>query len=288
MCFASMAWRASLARNLKEIRVLCCPQSKASNGARQFFETEYRELKMLNPSLPIMIRYGDQVEAQVLGQYGRGVERVLSIEGMSPTEIEEQVKDLSMGQAAKEALLHEEWRGLLDTNPSFGLFMQLNGEAGLWDKVKQQDFLGIFDPANNRRGISEEQKALLSAWDALGSDDLSQYASGGLRAFCKEHAAADAARGALFAQWKALPSSEQAAYEAQHARSEGMRYFAVAAADDLKKRRRVAGEPADAEERYLAEMYDALPAAERTEFETRALSGDKMQEYEELPPPWEQ
>ena len=218
-------------------------------------------------------------------RYGRGVERVLSVEGKSSGDIESMVKDLSEGPIAADALHHQEWRTLLDTESSFGLYMQLHGAEGMWEKAKMQDFLGIYVPANNEAGISAEQKATVAAWKALGPELKAEYASPGFKGFCR---ASSAPRSAMMAQWAALPAAEKACFAAEFAEAEGLRYFRVAADAELSARRRVAGEPDEAEDLFLRGMWEALPAAEREEISARALSGGKMKEYPVVPPFWEQ
>lgn len=269
---------------------MCCPKNETSRGARTFFETSYRELKMLNPNLPIKIRWGVGTEARLLALYGRGVERQLSVEGMSSSEVEAKVRDLSEGPIAADALQHEEWRALLDTDRSFGLYLQLHGGAQ-WEKSQHQDFMGIFEDENNRSGITDEQKATVATYKALSPEKKAEYDSSSFKGYCKERERATAAgsrSGMLMTQWAALPAPEKERHAADWVESEGMRYFAVAAEEELSARRRVAGEPDEAEDLFLRGMWEALPEAERADYSSRALSGAEMKSYRVVPPFWEQ
>uniref|UniRef100_A0A7N2L7P4 Ribosomal protein/NADH dehydrogenase domain-containing protein n=1 Tax=Quercus lobata TaxID=97700 RepID=A0A7N2L7P4_QUELO len=65
-----MAWRGQLSRNLKELRILLCQTSPASSSTRAFVEKNYKELKTLNPKLPILIRESRGIEPQLWARYG--------------------------------------------------------------------------------------------------------------------------------------------------------------------------------------------------------------------------
>ncbi|XP_052190317.1 NADH dehydrogenase [ubiquinone] 1 alpha subcomplex subunit 2 [Diospyros lotus] len=95
-----MAWRANLSRNLKELRVLFCPASPASSSARNFIENNYKDLKKLNPKLPILIRECNGVEPQLWARYDMGVERGIRLEGMTEAQILKALEDLGKVGAA--------------------------------------------------------------------------------------------------------------------------------------------------------------------------------------------
>ncbi|CAN1333929.1 NADH dehydrogenase [ubiquinone] 1 alpha subcomplex subunit 2 [Linum perenne] len=65
-----MAWRGQLSKNLKELRVLLCQSSPSSSSTRAFVEKNYKDLKKLNPKLPILIRECRGVEPQLWARYG--------------------------------------------------------------------------------------------------------------------------------------------------------------------------------------------------------------------------
>ncbi|RWW70927.1 hypothetical protein BHE74_00021363 [Ensete ventricosum] len=65
-----MAWRELLSRNIKELRFLFCQTSPASAHTREFVYKNYKDLKTLNPKLPILIRECRGVEPQLWARYG--------------------------------------------------------------------------------------------------------------------------------------------------------------------------------------------------------------------------
>ena len=89
-----MAWRAQLSKNLKELRVLLCQTSPASAEARAFVEKNYKELKTLNPKLPILIREARGVEPQLWARYDYGVEKGVRLDGMNEAQISKALEDL--------------------------------------------------------------------------------------------------------------------------------------------------------------------------------------------------
>ncbi|KAH7546802.1 hypothetical protein FEM48_Zijuj01G0239800 [Ziziphus jujuba var. spinosa] len=89
-----MAWRQQLSRNLKELRILFCQTSPASSSARAFVEKNYKELKTLNPKLPILIRECSGIEPQIWARYDMGVERGVRLEGLSEAQISKALEDL--------------------------------------------------------------------------------------------------------------------------------------------------------------------------------------------------
>ncbi|KAJ6712868.1 putative proteinDH-UBIQUINONE OXIDOREDUCTASE B8 SUBUNIT [Salix purpurea] len=65
-----MAWRGHLSKNLKELRILLCQSSPSSSSTRTFIEKNYKDLKTLNPKLPILIRECNGIEPQLWARYG--------------------------------------------------------------------------------------------------------------------------------------------------------------------------------------------------------------------------
>ncbi|XP_021756243.1 NADH dehydrogenase [ubiquinone] 1 alpha subcomplex subunit 2-like [Chenopodium quinoa] len=97
-----MAWRGQLSKNLKELRVLFCQTSPASAEARTFVEKNYKELKTLNPKLPILIRESRGVEPQLWARYDFGVEKGVRLDGMNEGQISKALEDLvKAGEALK-------------------------------------------------------------------------------------------------------------------------------------------------------------------------------------------
>ncbi|KAH1111892.1 hypothetical protein AAZX31_04G162900 [Glycine max] len=97
-----MAWRGNLLKNIKELRFLMCQSSPASSPTRAFVERNYKELKTLNPKLPILIRECSGVEPQLWARYDLGVEKGIKLEGLSEAQIFKALEDLvKAGQSMK-------------------------------------------------------------------------------------------------------------------------------------------------------------------------------------------
>eukprot|EP00581_Thalassiosira_minuscula_P008529 CAMPEP_0183702394 /NCGR_PEP_ID=MMETSP0737-20130205/509_1 /TAXON_ID=385413 /ORGANISM="Thalassiosira miniscula, Strain CCMP1093" /LENGTH=223 /DNA_ID=CAMNT_0025928991 /DNA_START=86 /DNA_END=757 /DNA_ORIENTATION=- len=54
-----MSWKASLSRHLPVVRFFGCPKSPASRGVIGWYSKNYEELKMLNPTMPLLLRCSD-------------------------------------------------------------------------------------------------------------------------------------------------------------------------------------------------------------------------------------
>ncbi|KAK2394805.1 NADH dehydrogenase [ubiquinone] 1 alpha subcomplex subunit [Trifolium repens] len=103
-----MAWRGQLSKNIKELRLLMCQSSPASSSARAFVEKNYKELKTLNPKLPILIRECSGVEPQLWARYDLGVEKGIKLEGMTEPQILKALEDLvGKGREGKEMNLRD-------------------------------------------------------------------------------------------------------------------------------------------------------------------------------------
>ncbi|XLT05660.1 hypothetical protein HN51_044409, partial [Arachis hypogaea] len=90
----AMAWRGHLSKNIRELRFLMCQSSPASSPARTFVEKNYKELKTLNPKLPILIRECSGAEPQLWARYDFGVEKGIKLEGLSEAQISKALEDL--------------------------------------------------------------------------------------------------------------------------------------------------------------------------------------------------
>jgi len=51
-----MSWKASLSRHLPVVRFFACPKSPASRGIIGWYSKNYDELKLLNPSMSLLLR----------------------------------------------------------------------------------------------------------------------------------------------------------------------------------------------------------------------------------------
>ncbi|AQK92741.1 NADH dehydrogenase [ubiquinone] 1 alpha subcomplex subunit 2 [Zea mays] len=97
-----MAWRASLSRSVKEIRVLFCQSSPASAPAREFVKKNYGDIKARNPSLPFLVRECSGVQPQLWARYDMGVERCVNLDGLTEAQIDKKLEELAMaGESLK-------------------------------------------------------------------------------------------------------------------------------------------------------------------------------------------
>ncbi|XP_050222970.1 NADH dehydrogenase [ubiquinone] 1 alpha subcomplex subunit 2 [Mercurialis annua] len=98
-----MAWRGQVCGYLKELRILLCQSSPSSSSARAFVENNYKDLKSLNPKLPILIRECSNIQPQLWARYDMGVERGIRLEGLSEAQISKALEDLVKAGAALKA-----------------------------------------------------------------------------------------------------------------------------------------------------------------------------------------
>ncbi|QDZ25084.1 subunit 2 of NADH dehydrogenase [Chloropicon primus] len=88
------AWRGLVTKNLREIRFHLCQNSKGSEGLREFVKKNYKDLKTKNPSFPFLVRECEGAEAKVWARYDKGVEKNVSVEGLTAKSVEEQLQTL--------------------------------------------------------------------------------------------------------------------------------------------------------------------------------------------------
>ncbi|KAK6936187.1 Ribosomal protein/NADH dehydrogenase domain [Dillenia turbinata] len=89
-----MAWRGQIAKHVKELRILFCQTSPTSSNTRSFVEKNYKELKTLNPKLPILIRECSRTEPQLWARYDMGVEKCIHLGGKTEEQISKALEDL--------------------------------------------------------------------------------------------------------------------------------------------------------------------------------------------------
>ncbi|XP_077212363.1 NADH dehydrogenase [ubiquinone] 1 alpha subcomplex subunit 2-like [Tasmannia lanceolata] len=97
-----MAWRGHVSRNLKELRFLYCQTSPASAPTREYVHRNYKELKTMNPTFPILIRECSGVEPQLWARYDTCVERYVRLDGLNEAQINKKLEELvKVGQPLK-------------------------------------------------------------------------------------------------------------------------------------------------------------------------------------------
>ncbi|MBA0873875.1 hypothetical protein Goshw_008575, partial [Gossypium schwendimanii] len=76
---------------------------KQDDGERSFVEKNYKDLKTLNPKLPILIRECRGIEPQMWARYDMGVEKGIRLEGLSEPQILKALEDLAKAGASTKA-----------------------------------------------------------------------------------------------------------------------------------------------------------------------------------------
>ncbi|GAA5991681.1 hypothetical protein JCM11641_000952 [Rhodosporidiobolus odoratus] len=82
----SSALRQALPQAVRELRLMGCQQGKGSEGLRAFIRSSYPSLKSSNPDLPVLIREARGTPARGIIRFERGVEKQVSLEGLSSAE----------------------------------------------------------------------------------------------------------------------------------------------------------------------------------------------------------
>eukprot|EP00752_Nemacystus_decipiens_P017570 g15745.t1 len=77
---------------MRELRFCCCNVSQTGAPVREFFRSNYAELKTLNPSFPILLREGTGADPYLLATYDYGVEHRLPLSGLSQEDIAKEVE----------------------------------------------------------------------------------------------------------------------------------------------------------------------------------------------------
>ncbi|XP_064827576.1 NADH dehydrogenase [ubiquinone] 1 alpha subcomplex subunit 2-like [Oncorhynchus masou masou] len=78
---------SNLAKNLREIRLHLCQTSPASQGARDFVELHYVELKKANPTFPILIRECSGVQPKLWARSDFGKESSVALDNMNADQV---------------------------------------------------------------------------------------------------------------------------------------------------------------------------------------------------------
>ncbi|OSX72651.1 hypothetical protein BU14_0416s0013 [Porphyra umbilicalis] len=106
-----MSWRAALSRSVHELRVVYDAASPASAGTREWVRAHYRELKLLNPGMPVAVRPADGVSPYIAARFDNGVYRSRSTAGMDTISVMAAVKDLAASAPAVKAAMPPAFAG---------------------------------------------------------------------------------------------------------------------------------------------------------------------------------
>eukprot|EP00892_Ulva_mutabilis_P012551 jgi/Ulvmu1/9669/UM055_0007.1 len=87
------SWGA-LSKGLRELRVHICQTGQGSAGVREFVKTQYAKMKTANPGFPFLIREAEGTPAAMTARYDFGVEKSVSLEGKSASEVMKELEGL--------------------------------------------------------------------------------------------------------------------------------------------------------------------------------------------------
>ncbi|KAJ7571086.1 hypothetical protein O6H91_01G148300 [Diphasiastrum complanatum] len=90
-----MSWRGQLSQIVRELRIHFCQTSSSSDATREFILKNYKDLKTLNPGLPILIRECSGIQPRLWARYAYGVERSVPLEGLTEPQITAKLEELS-------------------------------------------------------------------------------------------------------------------------------------------------------------------------------------------------
>ncbi|XP_053398662.1 NADH dehydrogenase [ubiquinone] 1 alpha subcomplex subunit 2-like [Mercenaria mercenaria] len=90
-----MATAVKFGKHLKELRIHLCQKSVASQGVRDFIESQYVPLKKSNPKFPILIRECSGVTPVVYARYEYGKETSVPLSDKSSSEVFQTIQTLA-------------------------------------------------------------------------------------------------------------------------------------------------------------------------------------------------
>eukprot|EP00871_Galdieria_phlegrea_P005971 jgi/Galph1/861/GphlegSOOS_G5620.1 len=100
-----MSWRARLSHVLEEVRFVYSPKSSESSGVRNFIASNYEELKLLNPGLPIYVRCCEGVKPFLAIRLSNGFYESASLAGL---EVQADIKKTGVERALQHLLQKSE------------------------------------------------------------------------------------------------------------------------------------------------------------------------------------
>ncbi|EFJ28496.1 hypothetical protein SELMODRAFT_89750 [Selaginella moellendorffii] len=89
-----MAWRSEISRRARELRILFCQTSPGSETTRDYILKNYKQLKTLNPTLPILLRECSGIQPRLWIRYPYGVEQSATLDGLSVEQIDAKLEEL--------------------------------------------------------------------------------------------------------------------------------------------------------------------------------------------------
>ena len=80
---------------VKELHLHLCPTSTTSEGVRQFIEKFYVNLKIHNPTTPILIRECSNINPIVWTRYEYGIEKQIPLTNMNAEQVFHAIENLT-------------------------------------------------------------------------------------------------------------------------------------------------------------------------------------------------
>eukprot|EP00002_Diphylleia_rotans_P004329 TRINITY_DN13157_c0_g1_i1.p2 TRINITY_DN13157_c0_g1~~TRINITY_DN13157_c0_g1_i1.p2 ORF type:complete len:116 (-),score=27.87 TRINITY_DN13157_c0_g1_i1:232-579(-) len=87
-------WRATLSRNLQELRFHYNAEAATHRGVVNFLSSNYADLKELNPGLPMLVRPSALAPARIYARYDFGKELHCDVDGLDEKQILDKVREL--------------------------------------------------------------------------------------------------------------------------------------------------------------------------------------------------
>mmetsp|Transcript_40974 Transcript_40974/g.68612 ORF Transcript_40974/g.68612 Transcript_40974/m.68612 type:complete len:94 (-) Transcript_40974:281-562(-) len=78
----SALFKSAVNTTVKEMRLHFCQTSAESKSIKDFVIKNYKNLKAVNPSLPILVRECEGVQPKLWVRYDKGVEESVSLAGL--------------------------------------------------------------------------------------------------------------------------------------------------------------------------------------------------------------
>mmetsp|Transcript_32559 Transcript_32559/g.45172 ORF Transcript_32559/g.45172 Transcript_32559/m.45172 type:complete len:95 (-) Transcript_32559:187-471(-) len=79
--------KTAVGNGVRELRLHFCQTSSSSAGVREFVVKNYKTMKGLNATLPILVRECSGVEAKAYARYEKGVEKNIPLSGLDENAI---------------------------------------------------------------------------------------------------------------------------------------------------------------------------------------------------------
>ncbi|KAG2382338.1 hypothetical protein C9374_005540 [Naegleria lovaniensis] len=111
-----MSWRGKLSKNVHQLMFYFCPKNGQSQGVRDFLQTNYSDIKALNPYTGLLIRETPDIEEPfVMVERHYGVREKKDVKNLTASDIENLIKEVTLEPERPRDTrpLHERVRDIL-------------------------------------------------------------------------------------------------------------------------------------------------------------------------------